>query len=389
MNAVEPRDAWVVFYRRVFGLVAAAVIGWLVWRILEPFVGPLVWGVFLAFLLQPAQRRLAAGFGDRPSLAAFVVVLFTLVLLAGPMTLLGGMFAAQARTLVDAVQAWTDRLQISSVQDLENLPILQRAFAWIENNVAVTADQLREWVATGAQRALEPLASMGGQLFLGALGTLGSFTVMLFVLFFLLRDGPRMAAAALRLVPLPADRKQRLRHHMESVTRAVVFGTIATAILQGTLVGIGFAIAGLPSPVVFGVAAAVLSVVPFGGTALVWGPGALWLIFGAGEIGWGIFLLVWGAGIVGLADNVVKPMLISGRAEVPTLAVFLGVLGGLGAFGFVGLFVGPIVIALAIALLRFADETIGQGPLPEASARVTEAASVPDRLRPPDDRGAA
>jgi predicted PurR-regulated permease PerM len=177
-------------------------------------------------------------------------------------------------------------------------------------------------------------------------------------------------------VPLPEDRKQRLVHHMKTVTRAVVFGTIATAVLQGTLVGIGFAIAGLPSPVVFGVVAAVLSVVPFGGTALVWGPAALWLLFGAEQIGAGVFLLIWGGAVVGLADNVVKPMLISGRAEVPTLAVFLGVLGGLAAFGFVGLFLGPLVIALVIALLRFADETVGSGPLPEAAARVTERAQT-------------
>jgi predicted PurR-regulated permease PerM len=198
---------------------------------------------------------------------------------------------------------------------------------------------------------------MGGQVFLGALGTVANFTVMLFVLFFFLRDGERIAEAALRLVPLEEPRKQRLLHHMQGVTRAVVFGTAATALLQGLLVGIGFVIAGLPSPVVFGVLAAVLSVVPFGGTALVWGPAVVWL-FVDQRYGYGIFLAAWGAAVVGLADNFVKPLLISGRAEVPTLAVFIGVLGGLAAFGLVGLFLGPLVIALAIALLRFADEVL-------------------------------
>jgi predicted PurR-regulated permease PerM len=360
MSVMDPREAWVVFYRRTFGLVAAALLGYLIFRILQPFFGPLIWATFLAFLLQPAQRRTTALLRGRSSAASFVLTIVTLVLLVGPLTVLGGMFAAQARVLIQKVQAWTTALEISSVQDFENLPMARRLFAWFENNVAITAEQLRDWISTGAQRALEPLAQMGGQLFLGALGTIGSFTVMLFVLFFLLRDGPGMADGLLRLVPLPADRKQRLVHHMESVTRAVVFGTIVTAILQGTLVGIGFAIAGLPSPVVFGVAAAVLSVVPFGGTALVWGPGALWLLFAEQQVGWGIFLLIWGGAVVGLADNVVKPLLISGRAEVSTLAVFLGVLGGLAAFGFVGLFLGPVVIALATALLRFADEAVGK-----------------------------
>lgn len=369
MTVDSQRDAWVVFYRRAFGLVTAAFLGYLLYRILSPFFGPLVWAAFLAFMLQPAQQRLARAFRHRPSAAAFVLTIFTLLLLVGPLTILGGMFATQARALIEKLQYWVAELRIDSVQDLATLPMTQRALTWVSRYVEVSADELRTWVAAGAQRALEPLASMGGQLFLGALGTIGSFTVMLFVLFFVLRDGARMAAAAQRLVPLPEDRKQRLVHHMETVTKAVVFGTIATALLQGTLVGIGFAIAGLPSPVVFGVVAAVLSVVPFGGTALVWAPAALWLLFGEERIGAGIFLLVWGGAIVGLADNVVKPMLISGRAEVPTLAVFLGVLGGLAAFGFVGLFVGPLVIALVIALLRFADETVGARPAPEAAVR--------------------
>jgi predicted PurR-regulated permease PerM len=387
MTASSPADAWVVFYRRAFGLVTAAFLGYLLYRILSPFFGPIVWAVFLAFLLQPPQQRLARGFGDRSSLAAFVLTIFTLLLLAGPLTILGGMFATQARALIEKLQAWVAGLQIDSVQDLAALPFTQRALSWVSRYVEISADELRTWVAAGAQRALEPLASMGGQLFLGALGTIGSFTVMLFVLFFLLRDGSGIAASALRLVPLPEDRKQRLVHHMETVTKAVVFGTIATALLQGTLVGVGFALAGLPSPVVFGVVAALLSVVPFGGTALVWGPGALWLLFVEERVAAGIFLAVWGGAIVGLADNVVKPMLISGRAEVPTLAVFLGVLGGLAAFGFVGLFVGPLVIALVIALLRFADETVGQGPLPEAAARVTEGApsNSPPRRTPGGD----
>jgi predicted PurR-regulated permease PerM len=372
-NRSDGRDAWVVFYRRTFGLATAAVLAYLIYRILEPFFGPLVWAVFLAFLLQPAQRRCTRAFRGRASAASFLLTTITLLLLVGPLTVLGGMFAAQARLLIDKVQAWTASLQISSVQDLENLPFARRVFAWLENNAAVSTEQLREWVSTGAHRALEPLAQMGGQLFLGALGTIGSFTVMLFVLFFLLRDGAEMAGAVLRLVPLPDDRKHRLVHHMKSVTRAVVFGTIATAALQGTLVGVGFALVSLPSPVVFGVAAAVLSVVPFGGTALVWVPAGLWLLFGDERVGAGVFLLVWGSLVVGLADNVVKPMLISGRAEVSTLAVFLGVLGGLAAFGFVGLFLGPLVIALATALLRFADETVGRGHvLPAAAERITE-----------------
>lgn len=358
MTSQESHEAGSTFYRRVFGIAVAIVLGLLLWRIVQPFLAPLAWAVFLAFLLHPLQTRVTVQFRGREGGAAFVLTLLTLVLFVGPLSLLGGVFAAQARLLVVNAQEWATRARIDSLSDLATLPFAQRALGWVEQNVAVSADQLRQWIAAGAQRVFEPLASMGGQVFLGALGTVASFTVMLFVLFFFLRDGERMAAATLRLVPLQSDRKARLLEHMKGVTRAVVFGTVATALLQGFLVGIGFWIAQLPSPVVFGVIAAVLSVVPFGGTALVWVPAAIWL-FVDQQIGYGIFLSIWGAAVVGLADNFVKPLLISGRAEVPTLAIFVGVLGGLAGFGLVGLFLGPLVIALAIALLRFADEVVG------------------------------
>ena len=124
--------------------------------------------------------------------------------------------------------------------------------------------------------------------------------------------------------------------------------------VQGLLLGIGFAIVGMPAPVVFGVLAAVLSVVPFGGTALVWVP-ALATLLVQGSYGQAIGILVIGA-IVSSVDNFLKPFLISGRSPLPTVAVFIGVLGGLAAFGLIGLFVGPVVIALVLALLEFARE---------------------------------
>jgi predicted PurR-regulated permease PerM len=139
------------------------------------------------------------------------------------------------------------------------------------------------------------------------------------------------------------------------VTRAVVLGTLLTALLQGTLVGIGFAIVDLPSPVVFGVVAAIVALLPIGGTALVWVPATIVLAV-QGRYGSALFMLLWGALLVGLVDNFLKPLLISGRAEVPTLAAFLGVLGGLAAFGPIGMFLGPVILALAIALVRWAEE---------------------------------
>lgn len=138
------------------------------------------------------------------------------------------------------------------------------------------------------------------------------------------------------------------------MTRAVVRGTVLTSMVQGLLLGTGFAIVGLPAPVVFGVLGAVLSVVPFGGTALVWVPAVAVLLL-QGRYGSAVGLVVVGA-IVSSVDNFLKPLLISGRAYVPTIGVFIGVIGGLAAFGMIGLFLGPVLIALALALVKFAQE---------------------------------
>jgi predicted PurR-regulated permease PerM len=125
--------------------------------------------------------------------------------------------------------------------------------------------------------------------------------------------------------------------------------------VQGILVGVGFWIAGLPSPLVFGVIAVLVALIPMVGSALVWAPGALFLA-ARGEYGHAVFLALWGAIVVGMVDNFLRPLLISGRADVPTLAVFVGVMGGLAAFGFIGLFVGPIVLGLLVALFRYERE---------------------------------
>jgi predicted PurR-regulated permease PerM len=196
---------------------------------------------------------------------------------------------------------------------------------------------------------------MGGGFFLVALGSLLGFAIMLFLLFFFLRDGDAMLARVRRLIPLDEARKERLFTQLSGVTRAIVVGTSVTAFLEGVLIGAGFSIAGLPSPVVFGVLAALLSMLPVGGAAFVWGPAVIWLIVD-GRWGFGIFMLAWGLLISGL-DNVLRPLLISGRAKISALAVFIGVLGGISAFGTIGLIAGPVVLSLALALVEFAEES--------------------------------
>jgi predicted PurR-regulated permease PerM len=163
-----------------------------------------------------------------------------------------------------------------------------------------------------------------------------------------------MVTRARALIPLDEERKERLFRQIAGVARAIVLGTVMTALVQGVLVGIGFAIADLPSPVVFGVLAAFLSMLPVGGASIVWVPAAGWLLYD-GRWGYAIFMVAWGLMLGGL-ESVLRPILISGRARISALAIFVGVLGGIPAFGAIGIIVGPVVLSLVLALIEFAEE---------------------------------
>jgi len=234
------------------------------------------------------------------------------------------------------------------------VPVVGRLLQWLDQNLEISKAHVQTWLVDGSKSLFQELASYGGIAFMGAVGTVLAFTVMLFILFFIIRDGRAIARLGATLVPLPAERRESLAERLSSVTRAVVRGTVLTSIVQGLLLGIGFALTGMPAPVVFGVLAAVLSVVPFGGTALVWVP-ALAALLIQGRYGQAVGILVVGV-VVSSVDNFLKPFLISDRSPLPTVAVFIGVLGGLAAFGLIGLFVGPVVLALVLALIEFARE---------------------------------
>jgi predicted PurR-regulated permease PerM len=342
------------FYPRIFALVVAAVLGYALILIFAPFIGPMAWAAFLAFLLDPLNLRLRRRLSDR-SIAAGVLTILAPIVILLPLSALSIDFFAQISALLQKLQQSAAALDIKSLSDLQQFPWIARINVWLEVHSGISAEQIQSWLVSGTREVLRRAASMGGGFFLGALGSLFGFGIMLFLLFFFLRDGDAMLARVRRLIPLDEVRKERLFRQLSGVTRAIVVGTSVTAFLEGVLIGAGFSVAGLPSPVVFGVLAALLSMLPVGGAALVWGPAVIWL-FIDGRWGYGIFMLAWGLLISGL-DNVLRPWLISGRARISALAVFIGVLGGISAFGTIGLIAGPVVLSLALALVEFAEES--------------------------------
>ena len=344
------------FYRKLFLVATVLILGAVLLQILEPFKASMTWAACLALLLYPTHRWLTLKFRGRSTASAGLLTALVPLVLLGPLTTLGVVFSNQIGQLVDHLQKNPFSFDSQWLAQLEAYPAIGPAARWLHVNTDVSTEQLQAWLAANAQVALKTLAAGGGNLVLGALGTLVSFFLMLFLFFFMLRDGHLMIARLIRLVPIGSESRTQLLELISSTTRAVVYGTGLTALAQGALVGVSFAIADLPSPVVFSVIAAVFALLPAGGTAFVWVPAMIWL--GAqGQWGWALFMAVWGVG-VSLADNVLRPLLISRHAPVSTLAVFMGVVGGVAAFGPVGVIAGPVLLTLIMALIRFAEDQV-------------------------------
>ena len=341
------------FYSRVFALVVTALLAYALVLIFTPFFSALCWAAFLAFLLYPLNLRLRSRLHGRTHAAALLTLLTPVVILL-PLSAVSIEFVAQIAVLVQKLQEAARRLDIKTFSDLQQFPIIARANTWLQIHTGISAGQVQAWVISGSQEVLHRAAGVSGAFFLGALSSVAAFAIMLFLLLFFLNDGDVMCMRARGLIPLDELHKDRLFRQLSDVTRAIVIGTSLTAMLQGLLLGLGFAIADLPAPVVFGVLVALVSMLPVGGATFAWVPAMCWLFY-AGRWGFAIFMLVWGLMLAGI-DNVLRPMLISGRARISGLAVFVGVLGGVPAFGAIGIIVGPVVLSLVVALIEFAEE---------------------------------
>jgi predicted PurR-regulated permease PerM len=341
------------FYRRCFQIATAAILGYLLYRVLSPLSGMLGWAAVLAFIFYPLHVRLSRRLQGRRALSAGILTLLTPFVVLAPLAVLTGAFVGQVTRLIDYLRSHSAISLPELLDRLSGYPLLGGAVRWVRENTTLSAEQLQQWLTDGAQAVLRSAAEMGGTVALGAIGSLVGFFMMLFMLFFFLRDGRQMLDGMTRLIPVEPARRARLLKYLADVTRAVVFGSAVTALIQGVFVGAGFALVKLPSPVVFGVLGTIAAFLPAGASAVLV-PAVLYLGF-AGRWGAAIFLLLWSA-LLWVVENVLRPLLTAHHAEVSTLAIFIGAIGGAASFGILGLVIGPVLLSFVVALARFAHE---------------------------------
>jgi predicted PurR-regulated permease PerM len=342
------------FYRRTFVIATIVLLGWALLSVLQPLWTALGWAAVLAFLLTPLHEQLTRKLKGRESLSAGILTGLTPFFVMAPIAFLGVAFAKQVANILSDMSGSTLTYP-ALLERLDSVPVVGSAVQWMRETAPVSAEQVKGWVVDGAQDVLKSAASIGGSLALGVMGSLVGFFMMLFLLFFLLRDGRALLNRLTGFIPMEPRPRGQLLAYLGDVTRAVVFGSAATALIQGIFVGIGFWLVGLPSPVVFGVLATIAAFLPAGSTVVLI-PAVLYLVFD-GRWGAGIFLAAWSGGVA-IIDNVLRPFLTARQAEVSTLAVFVGAIGGASAFGILGLVIGPVLLGFVAALLQFAEKGV-------------------------------
>jgi predicted PurR-regulated permease PerM len=308
-------------------------------------------------VLYPVQARLASRVG-KPR-AAVATTLLAAVIIVGPALIVLAILTSEVTSVVQRVQAgdltmpaapdvrqWYEGLRQSTLIPLP---------ADLTSTIAEAVRAVTTFIAARAGAILQNVASFAFQLF-----------VMLFGLFYFLRDGGRIVDMIRQLLPFEQARRDRMITQTHDLVVATVGSTFAVAITQGALTGLSLWLLGFQSPVLWAVITSFVSLLPAVGSGLVWGPAAIYL-FVTGDIVRGVILVAIGVGVISMADNVLRPLLLSGRTEMHGLLVFISLLGGIAAFGFIGMVIGPVAIAAIGTLL---DAVLEEDPatVPEADA---------------------
>jgi predicted PurR-regulated permease PerM len=331
-------------YTRLAAIVFL-VIGCL--AVLRPFLAAILFAAAIAISSWPLYLMLLARCRQRHTLSAAVMTLTLILIIILPLALVTWNIADSAREVYEHMRVAIDEGTVAPPAWLRDIPMVgEAADAYVRKIIGS-----REELVALAKRYMEPARHflLGSGVVLGS--GVAQVSLAAFVCFFLYRDGAAiLGALRVGMDKIMGEHAVEVADTVSRTVRGVMYGLLGTALAQAAVACIGFLIAGVPAVALLSVATFLFSLVPVG-PPLIWGGAAIWL-FNQGSTGWGIFMLVWGMFLISGVDNVVKPMLISRGSSLPFLLVLLGVMGGVLAFGFVGLFIGPTLLAVALGLLR-------------------------------------
>jgi predicted PurR-regulated permease PerM len=387
MRHTDPLDSPLLQSKALLWLLLIVTVLFAV--VLLPLSGAVSWAVFMAIVFAPLQERSALVCRGRRGWAALGTLVAIVVIVLLPMALLTASITQEASAFYQRFKTGDIQLSEYFQRGIDALP------AWVRGGL----DRLGLADLAEVQRRLVDALGRSSQALTSRVMIIGQNTmefvvnlfVMLYLLFFLLRDGKSLAAQAARSLPLEKRHTQRLLQQFATVVRATVKGNVVVALVQGTLGGLAFWVLGISGPLLWGALMALLSLLPAVGAAMVWGPVAVYLL-STGSIWPALGLTAWGVLVIGLVDNVLRPILVGKETRLPDYLVLIATLGGLAAFGLNGFVIGPVIAAIFLATWEiFVEVRQEQGATGERamSERAAEPVSEPagrrrrGRDRPP------
>lgn len=339
--------------RAFFFALLLAITAAFIWLI-RGFLQPIFWAVALAIVFFPAHAWLARRMPGLPSLAAAISVLLVVLVVVVPLAGLGTAVTGEATALYQRISAGDVGVQDIYTRLRQRAPPLAAALA----EVGLDVERLESQVSSAAVQLSRLIASRALAIGQDTLRVTVYFFLMLYLLFFFLRDSTLLIDGLIRALPFGDERERHLLDRFAQVSRATIKGTLVVGIVQGTIGGIMFAFLGIGGAMLWGVAMALLSILPAIGPGLVWLPASIWLLVD-GRIVAGIALILVGVFVIGLVDNVLRPILVGRDTRMPDYLILLATLGGLAGFGLAGIVLGPIIAAFFLSVWQMAEQEIG------------------------------
>lgn len=338
MNSVELQQKTFLLLL-VFVTVA---FGW----ILLPFYGAVFWGSVLAIIFTPFHRRLLAVMNQRQNLAALTTLLLCLIIVILPVTIMTISLLQEGSIVYQGIRSGQLNFGAYFQQIMGAMP------PWVTNVLdrlgLTNISELQDMLSTGALQGSQFIAMHALSIGQNAFEFVISFGIMLYLLFFLLRDGAALSIRIKQAIPLSMEHKRHLFSKFTTVIRATVKGNVVVAAAQGTLGGIMFSFLGIQGALLWGFVMAFLSLLPAVGAGLIWVPVAIYFLF-TGAVWQGVTLIAFGVLVIGLVDNILRPILVGRDTKIPDYVILISTLGGMVLFGLNGFVIGPVIAALFIA----------------------------------------
>jgi predicted PurR-regulated permease PerM len=349
---IENRNVQRTFFLALLFVVTAAFL-----FLIRGFLQPIFWAIALAIVVYPVHLWILRKLRGREALAAITSVVLVVVVVILPLLVVAGAVAREAGGLYQRLEAGSGGIGGIIQQAQDSMP----SVAALLERVGIDPERLRQQLSEAAVAASQFVAQRAVSIGQNTVRFAVFFFLMLYLLFFFLRDGQRMIEGLVRALPLGDERERLLMNRFAQVSRATIKGTLVVGIVQGTIGGIAFAVLGLGAPVLWGSLMALLSMLPAVGTALVWLPAAIILMFGD-RIGGGVALILVGVLGIGLVDNFLRPLLVGRDTSMPDYLILLSTLGGLAGFGLAGIVIGPIIAAFFLAVWEMAHSEFEPSP---------------------------